>query len=72
MRTTVTLDDDIAEELSERARRQRVPFKQVLNETLRQGLGGLRAQQPFELEPHAGHLKPGIDDRRLNELAWET
>ncbi len=38
MRTTVTLDDDVAAELVARQRAERRSFKAVLNETLRAGL----------------------------------
>ena len=46
MRTTLTLDDDLAESLRERARLHDLPFKQVVNDTLRSGavaLGAWRA-----------------------------
>ena len=72
VRTTLTLDDETAERLTELARERRSSFKAVVNETLRRGLGDLAASEPpFELRPHAGNLRPGIDERRLNELAWE-
>ena len=38
MRTTLTLDDDVAAKLKAEARRSGAPFKQVVNETLRRGL----------------------------------
>jgi hypothetical protein len=40
MRTTLSLDDDVATKLDELARRKR-PFKEVVNEVLGRGLGGL-------------------------------
>ena len=46
MRTTLTLDKDVAAQL-ERLRRERdVPFKQVVNEALRQGLLHLSSARP--------------------------
>jgi hypothetical protein len=39
MRTTLTLDDDIAAQLMDRAKKLGIPFKQVVNRTLRSGLG---------------------------------
>ena len=42
MRTTLTIDDDLAATLKEASRRSGKPFKQLLNETLR---AGLQAQQ---------------------------
>lgn len=38
MRTTLTLDDDIAARLQLAARRSGRPFREVVNETLRRGL----------------------------------
>ena len=71
MRTTLTLDDDVADRLVELARETRKPFKTVVNETLRQSLGKLGPEEPpFDYIGHAGYLRAGIDDRRFNELAW--
>jgi hypothetical protein len=72
MRTTITLENDVADRLTELARESRLPFEVVVNETLRRGLAEQApAPPPFSYFPHAGGLLPGIDDRRLNELAWE-
>jgi hypothetical protein len=72
MRTTLTLEDDLAERIADLARETRRPFKAVLNDTLRRGLGELAPGEPeFHLKAHPGNLRPGIDDRRFNELAWE-
>jgi hypothetical protein len=72
MRTTLTLDDDLAERLANLARETRKPFKAVVNETLRRGLGESAPKlPPFVIKGHFGGLRPGIDERRLNELAWE-
>ncbi len=38
MRTTLTIDDQLMTELKERAYRQNVPLKQVVNQVLRRGL----------------------------------
>ncbi len=70
MRTTLTLDDDIAHSLTEIAHTLRKPFKQVVNETLRRGLGPA-AQTPrkhVQVVPIEGGFAPGIDERRLNQL----
>jgi len=72
MRTTLTLESDIAELLAELARESRKPFKVVVNEALRRGLGEQAPKEPpFRIKAHAGNLRPGIDDRRFNELAGE-
>ena len=41
MRTTLTLDDDVAIELQRLQRKRREPFKQTVNAALRAGLAAL-------------------------------
>jgi hypothetical protein len=65
MRTTLTLDDDVAAKLKAESRRAGRPFRDVVNETLRRGLAQRRAsaslQQPFTITPRdLGALKPGL------------
>lgn len=70
MRTTVTLDEDVAVKLKELAHRKRTSFKAMLNETLRRGLGAqtLACETPrFSVEPHAGGFRPGVDPAKLNQ-----
>jgi hypothetical protein len=74
MRTTLTLDPDVARLLEEEAHRQRKPFKQVVNEAIRRGLApGPTASRParFRVRPHKTTLRPGIDGGSLNRLADE-
>lgn len=72
MRTTLTLDEDVAQQLQEAARRSGVSFKEVVNTTLRQGL--TRGNKPgsrlsrFEVIPKACGFRPGVDILRLNQL----
>jgi plasmid stability protein len=71
MRTTLTLDDDIAQQLQERARRSGESFKEVVNETLRRGLHGEKpvSRLPrFEVSPKACGFRSGVDVLRLNQL----
>ena len=71
MRTTLTLDDDVAHFLKEQSRLQDKPFKRVVNETLRRGMapGSPRPERPeFRIDPNRSGLAPGIDPRRLNQL----
>jgi hypothetical protein len=72
MRTTVTLEPDVAASLKEFAHRSRTTFKAALNTVLRRGLA---AQVPdakrgrrFVVEPHEGTFKLGLDLGRLNQL----
>ena len=71
VRTTLTLDDDVAQFLKEQSRLQDKPFKQVVNETLRRGMapGSPQPGQPrFLIDPNRSGLAPGVDPRRLNQL----
>ncbi|MDD9943584.1 MAG: hypothetical protein OXU20_21260 [Myxococcales bacterium] len=74
MRTTLTLDSDVAKLIEEEVHRQRKPIKQVVNEALRRGLSPQMTAQRrkrFRVRPHATTLQPGIDAHDLNRLADE-
>ena len=70
MRTTLTLDDDLAAALKEQARRADKPFKQVVNDALRRGLSPMPAEAApdYEVTPHDSGFRPGVDPLRLNQL----
>jgi len=55
MRTTLTIDDQTAAELRERAHRSGKSFKQIVNETLRSGLQEMDKPRPrpYRLAPVA-------------------
>lgn len=69
MRTTLTISDDIARKLKERARREKKSFKQTVNEALQRGLGGTDPSPEFVVAPHESGFVAGIDPNRLNQLA---
>jgi predicted transcriptional regulator len=73
MRTTVTLDDDVAERLERLAHRRRATFKETLNAVLRRGLAaqGAAKEEEFVVEPFDTGLAPGVDPLRLNQLVDE-
>ena len=74
MRTTLTLERDVAERLRQEMRRSGKTMKASVNEALRRGLGlGGRAPKAprFVVEPHAFGFKPGVDLDRLNQLSDE-
>ncbi len=71
MRTTLTLDDDVADFLKEQSQLHNKPFKQVVNEVLRRGMapGSKRSKSPkFRIVPNRSNLFPGVDPRKLNQL----
>ena len=75
MRTTLTLDDDVAKQLHEASRRTGTSFKEVVNTTLRKGLraGVKPATRPsrFEVKAKACGFRSGVDLLRLNQLSDE-
>ena len=73
MRTTLTLDDDVADALRERARHLDQPFKQVVNDVLRCGLrpDAVTPTEPYRVRTHSTGFAPGIDPLRLNQLVDE-
>jgi hypothetical protein len=74
MRTTLTLEPDVAERLANEMKRTGRSLKAAVNDALRIGLGlsGKRARpHRFTVKPHALGLRPGIDPNRLNQLADE-
>jgi len=72
MRTTLTLDDDLAKEIQETARNSGRSFKEVINETLRHGLATgaspARRVPRFRVHPKACGFRAGIDLTKLNQL----
>jgi hypothetical protein len=75
MRTTLTLDDDLAAKLKDFARRKRLSFKDAINSILRRGLTAQevsrRAAKPFRVHTFRSPLRTGIDPLKLNQLTDE-
>lgn len=69
MRTTVTLDPDVEKLLKEESHRLNQSFKKVLNETIRKSLRPVSLKKPEILPGKPLGLAPGIDYRRLNQIA---
>jgi hypothetical protein len=71
MRTTLTLEQDLAKKLKDLAHRRGQTFKQTLNEVVRRGLmaqADLPMAPRYTVEPHRGGFRPGIDRGKLNQL----
>lgn len=68
VRTTLTLDEDIAAKLRAEAQASGKSFRQVVNEAIRRGLvtrDAVEAAEPFRVEARdLGNLRPGpeLDD----------
>ena len=74
MRTTLSLDPDVAERVRQEMKRSGCGLKKVINDALRLGLGlagKRRRPTPFAVEAHSFGFRPGFDLDRLNQLADE-
>lgn len=73
MRTTLTIDPDVAQRLKARMAEQKLSLKQVVNEALRAGLASSRPGRDvqFRAKPHPCQFKAGIDLDKLNQLVDE-
>lgn len=71
MRTTLTLDPDVAKRLKDLMAGEGITLKRAVNDVLRAGFAHSRRKKPvrFVVEPHSCRFKPGIDLDRLNQLA---
>lgn len=61
MRTTVTLDPDVAEQLRALARRRNLSFEAALNSAVRAGLAAARGGRPYQAPARPMGLRPGVD-----------
>jgi hypothetical protein len=72
MRTTLTLDDDVAQLVEDAIHREHRPMKQIVNDALRRALAPRVArQEPYQLTPHESAVRPGFDLSGFNRLADE-
>jgi hypothetical protein len=74
MRTTLTLEPDVAQQIKARMAAERVTLKEAVNQTLRAGLAAQRHQrtrQRFVVRPHNGGLMPGIDLDKISQVLDE-
>jgi hypothetical protein len=72
MRTTLTLDDDVAAKLKAETKRTGKSFKQVVNDYLRRGLFAKKSdssKHPFRVQVRdMGPLRPGLSLDNIGEL----
>lgn len=73
MRTTVTLDPDVAAKLKETARDRGISFKEALNSSVRRGFErGEAGSRPYRLPaPQSMEAKSGINLDKALQLAGE-
>jgi hypothetical protein len=75
MRTTLTIDDDLAGILQKKASQQGHSFKAVVNDLLRAGIvasgDAVHRRKPIKVIGKPLGLKPGYDPDKLNQLVDE-
>ncbi len=71
MRTTLSLDSDVARRLQQELAFGKASFKQIVNESLRQGLGLSKPRGRYRVEPHSSAYQPGVDRGKLNQVVDE-
>ncbi|RMH21596.1 MAG: hypothetical protein D6696_05475 [Acidobacteria bacterium] len=71
MRTTLTLESDVAARLKREMKRRGVSFKETVNAVLRRGLLEVEREEPpsrFVVRPQALEARPGVDFDDVPEL----
>lgn len=70
MRTTLTLEDDVAAKLEERCRRSGRTFKDVVNDLLRLGLEASRTARakPYRVRARPLYLRDGLSLDNVAEV----
>ena len=71
MRTTLTLDADVAAKAKQGAARLRKPLKAIINEALRVGLDSILSPpkaKPYRTQPHPLGLRQGFSYDNIAEL----
>lgn len=69
MRTTVTLDEDVAQEVSRRMRERGTTFKATINDLLRRGLRSREPVEPYEPPTFDLGVRPDVDLDKALALA---
>jgi hypothetical protein len=73
LRTTLTMDPDVAERLKRETASSQQSLNQVINESLRIGSGiqWKPTQKRFKFNAHNSGYRPGVDRVKLNQIVDE-
>ena len=73
VRTTLTIEPDVAERLNQELANGDLTLKQVINERLRLGFGLKRAKgkRNYKVKAHHSAYRPGVDRTKLNQIVDE-
>ena len=69
MRTTLTLEPEVAEKLRAEAALGSRTFKDIVNQALKRGLGIEKSEpeKPFEVITFSSDFQPGVDQMKLQQ-----
>jgi hypothetical protein len=70
VRTTLTLDDDLAARLRDAAHERGISFKNAVNEAIRNGLEQSRRPRPYRVRARSMGM-PSIDLTKATQLAGQ-
>lgn len=70
MRTTITLDPDVARDVERRMAEEGLSFKRVVNDALRRGFALSMRESParYEVATFESQIVAGIDLTKVNQL----
>jgi hypothetical protein len=73
MRTTITIEPDLAELLKREMALGKKSLKEIVNSNLRKGLGceTKPSRRPYRIKPYSSDFVAGVDSGKLNQLADE-
>ena len=73
MRTTLSIDPDVADRLRQELPAAQRSFKQIVNDCLRGGFGlkSEKLKSKFRIEPHSSQYVPGVDRLKLSQVVDE-
>lgn len=71
MRTTLTLDEDVAQQIKRLMRERGTGLKETVNELLRRGLRSDAVVEPYETPTASLGVRPGIDLDKASQLVGQ-
>jgi len=71
MRTTLTLDDDLAALLHRRARETGATFRDVVNQAIRAGLLPIATEPRYQPRVHSLGIRPDVDITKALQLVGQ-
>jgi hypothetical protein len=74
VRTTIDLEDALAEKLKSLALKRKTSLRQIVHEVLQRGLGHQKSSETrkaFRVDPFHSPFQAGVDPLKLNQLVDE-